>query len=200
MNKKIKVTGLVICLMCCTGMTHAQEAPATQERQQQEKRLPREVPNPEKIATQLTKQMKESLQLTDKQYKKIYKLNLKEQKEHFKSMQNSSEQRPPMGRTGIQRGRPPMGGGGEPPMMGEGGFPGRMGGGPMMNRESNSADSQKKAAEAKEKKIKKILTTEQYEKWQAEQTAARKKASQRRTPKGGRSSVGPIFDGKELQI
>ncbi len=47
---------------------------------------------------------------------------------------------------------------GQPPMMGEGGFPGRMGGGPMMNKDSNSADSQKKAAEAKEKKIKKILT------------------------------------------
>lgn len=198
MRKDKKLIGLAICLMCCTGMVHAQEAPAAQERQQQEKRLPREVPNPEKIATQLTNQMKESLQLTDKQYKKIYKLNLKEQKEHFKSMQNTGEQRPPMGGPGMQGGRPPMGGGGEPPMMGEGGFPGRRGGGPMMNRESNSADSQKKAAEAKEKKIKKILTTEQYEKWQAEQTAARKKASQRRTPKDGHSSVGPVFDGKEL--
>ncbi len=60
-------------------------------------------------------------------------------------------------------------------MMGEGGFPGRMGGGPMMNRDTNSADSQKKAAETKEKKIKKILTKEQYEKWQAEQNSARKK-------------------------
>ena len=198
MRKDKKLIGLAICLMCCAGQVYAQEAPATQERQHQEKRLPREVPNPEKIATQLTNQMRESLQLTDKQYKKIYKLNLKEQKEYFKSMQNSGEQRPPMGGPGMQDGRPPMSGGGQPPMMGEGGFPGRMGGGPMMHRENNSADSQKKAAEAKEKKIKKILTTGQYEKWQAERAADRKKASQRRTPKDGRSSVGPFFDGKEL--
>lgn len=196
MNKKIKLIGLAACLTCCAGLANAQEANNSQERQQHEKRLPREVPNPEKIATLMTNQMKESLQLTDKQYKKIYKLNLKEQKEFFKSMQNSGEQRPPMGGPGMRGGRPPMGGGGEPPMMGEGGFPERVGGGAMMNRESSSADSQKKAAEAKEKKIKKILSPEQYEKWQTEQAAARKKASQRRTPKDGHSSVSPVFDKK----
>jgi hypothetical protein len=68
-------------------------------------------------------------------------------------------------------------GGGEPPMMGEGGFPGGMGERPMMNKEQDSADAQKKAAETKEKKIKKILTTEQYEKWQAQQASARQKHS-----------------------
>lgn len=197
MNKKIKLIGLAVCLTCCAGLANAQEANDSQERQQQEKRLPREVPNPEKIATQMTRQMKESLQLTDKQYKKIYKLNLKEQKEFFKSMQNSGERRPPMGGPGMRGGRPPMGGGGEPPMMGEGGFPGRAGGGAMMNRESSFADSQKKAAEAKEKKIKKILSPEQYEKWQTEQATTRKKASQRRAPKDGHSSVSPVFDEKK---
>ena len=101
---------------------------------------------------------------------------VKEQKEHFKAMQNSGEQRPPMGGPGMRGGRPPMGGG-EPPMMGEGGFPGGMGERPMMNKEQDSADAQKKAAETKEKKIKKILTTEQYEKWQAQQASARQKHS-----------------------
>lgn len=201
MNKKIKMTGLAVCLACCTGLVYAQETSVAQERQQQEKRLPREVPNPEKMATQMTNQMKESLQLTDKQYKKIYKINLKEQKEFFQSMQNSGGQRPPMGGLGMQGGpgmqggRPPMGGPGEPPMMGEGGFPGRAGGA-MMNK--NDADSQKKAAEAKEKKIKKILTAEQYEKWQTEQAAARKKAFQRKPQKEGRPSVGPVLGEKEL--
>lgn len=195
MNKKIRMTGLAVCLACCTGLVYAQETSAVQERQQQEKRLPREVPNPEKIATQMTNQMKESLQLTDKQYKKIYKLNLKEQKEFFQSMQNSGGQRPPMGGPGMQGGRPPMGGPGEPPMMGEGSFPG-ITGRSMMNK--NDADSQKKAAEAKEKKIKKILTAEQYEKWQTEQAAAHKKASQRRPSKERRPSVGPVFSEKEL--
>ena len=113
-------------------------------------------------------------------------------------MQNSDDYRPPMGEgPGMRGGRPPMGGG-QPPMMGEGGFPGRMGGGPMMNRDTNSADSQKKAAETKEKKIKKILTKEQYEKWQAEQNSARKKASQRRMHKDNHPDKGPECAQKNL--
>ena len=172
MKRNMKLIGLAACLISCTSLAVAQENPEPQERQQHEQRLP----NPEKIATQMTDQMQESLQLTEKQYKKIYKLNLKEQKEHFKAMQNSGEQRPPMGGPGMRGGRPPMGGG-EPPMMGEGGFPGGMGERPMMNKEQDSADAQKKAAETKEKKIKKILTTEQYEKWQAQQASARQKHS-----------------------
>ena len=124
--------------------------------------------------------------------------NLKEQKAFFKAMQNSDDYRPPMGEgPGMRGGRPPMGGG-QPPMMGEGGFPGRMGGGPMMSRDTNSADSQKKAAETKEKKIKKILTKEQYEKWQAEQNSARKKASQRRMHKDNHPDKGPDFEQKNL--
>ena len=174
MKRNMKLIGLAACLISCTSLAVAQENPEPQERQQHEQRLPREVLNPEKIATQMTDQMQESLQLTEKQYKKIYKLNLKEQKEHFKAMQNSGEQRPPMGGPGMRGG--PMGGG-EPPMMGEGGFPGGMGERPMMNKEQDSADAQKKAAETKEKKIKKILTTEQYEKWQAQQASARQKHS-----------------------
>ena len=176
MKRNMKLIGLAACLISCTSLAVAQENPEPQERQQHEQRLPREVLNPEKIATQMTDQMQESLQLTEKQYKKIYKLNLKEQKEHFKAMQNSGEQRPPMGGGRGGGAAPPMGGG-EPPMMGEGGFPGGMGERPMMNKEQDSADAQKKAAETKEKKIKKILTTEQYEKWQAQQASARQKHS-----------------------
>ena len=103
----------------------------------------------------MTDQMQESLQLTEKQYKKIYKLNLKEQKEHFKAMQNSGEQRPPMGGPGMRGGRPPLGapmGGGEPPMMGEGGFPGGMGERPMMNKEQDSADAKRKLQKRKRKR------------------------------------------------
>lgn len=177
MRKNMKLIGLAVSLTCCAGFIDAQEANEPQERQQQEKHLPREVLNPEKVATQMTEQMNKLLQLTDKQYKKIYKLNLKEQKAFFKAMQNSDDYRPPMG---------------------EGGFPGRMGGGPMMSRDTNSADSQKKAAETKEKKIKKILTKEQYEKWQAEQNSARKKASQRRMHKDNHPDKGPDFEQKNL--
>lgn len=199
MRKDMKLIGLAVCLTCCTAVVNAQEVPQAQERQQHEQRLTREVPNPEKIATQQTNQMKNSLQLTEKQYKKIYKLNLKEQKERFKAMQGSDEQNRPTGGSGMGGGRPPMGGG-QPPMMGEGNFPGagRRGGGPMMTRESNAADTQKKAAEAKEKKIKKILTKEQYEKWQAEQAEARKQASKRRMHKDSSSNVPPVIGKSNL--
>ena len=175
MRKNMKLIGLAVSLTCCAGFIDAQEANnEPQERQQQEKHLPREVLNPEKVATQMTEQMNKLLQLTDKQYKKIYKLNLKEQKAFFKAMQNSDDYRPPMGEgPGMRGGRPPMGGG-QPPMMGEGGFPGRMGGGP------------------------KILTKEQYEKWQTEQNSARKKASQRRMHKDNHPDKGPDFEQKSF--
>lgn len=187
MKRNMRLIGLAACLISCSSLAVAQDHPEPQERQQYEQRLPHEVPNPEKIATQMTDRMQESLQLTEKQYKKIYKLNLKEQKEYFKAMQNSGEQRPPMGGPGMRGGRPPMGGS-EPPIMGEGNFPDDMGERPMMNKEQNVEDIQKKAAEAKKKKIKKILTPEQYAKWQTEQATARQKAPQMRMHKGNHTN------------
>ena len=83
MRKNMKLIGLAVSLTCCAGFINAQEAYEPQERQQQEKHLPRKVLNPEKVAIQMTEQMNKLLQLTDKQYKKIYKLNLKEQKSIF---------------------------------------------------------------------------------------------------------------------
>jgi len=50
----------------------------------------------------------------------------------------------------------------------------------------------------KEKKIKKILTKEQYEKWQTEQNSARKKASQRRMHKDNHPDKGPDFEQKSF--
>ena len=160
MKRNMRLIGLAACLISCSSLAVAQDHPEPQERQQYEQRLPHEVPNPEKIATQMTDRMQESLQLTEKQYKKIYKLNLKEQKEHFKAMQNS----------------------------GEGNFPDDMGERPMMNKEQNVEDIQKKAAEAKKKKIKKIPTPEQYAKWQTEQATARQKAPQMRMHKGNHTN------------
>jgi hypothetical protein len=43
MRKNMKLTGLAVCLTCCAGFINAQEANELQERQQQEKHLPREV-------------------------------------------------------------------------------------------------------------------------------------------------------------
>ena len=92
-----------------------------------------------------------------------------------------------MGGPGMRGGRPPMGGS-EPPIMGEGNLPDDMGERPMMNKEQNVEDIQKKAAEAKKKKIKKILTPEQYAKWQTEQATARQKAPQMRMHKGNHTN------------
>lgn len=97
----------------------------------QEKVQKKEVPNPEKAAQRRTDEMDKALNLTEKQYKKIYKLFLKEEKEKVENMMQrhpgGMNGQPPMG------GRPPMGGG-RPPMGGGmppqgGGFPG-MGGAP----------------------------------------------------------------------
>lgn len=184
----MKFVGAIMCFMTFAGFATAQETPASQARQQEEKRLPREVANPEKIATRITEQMQRSLQLTEKQYNKIYKLNLKEQKKRFNLMQNADNQGSFMrGGVGMGEGRPPMAmGGGEPPMAREGGFPNRMGERPRMQLDNDSAEALKKAAEAKDKKIKKILTTEQYEKWKAEQEADRAKMTQMRKSKDSR--------------
>ena len=54
--------------------------------------LPREVLSPETVAKRDTDEMNKQLQLTEKQYKKIYKLNLKEQKKRFNLMQNAENQ------------------------------------------------------------------------------------------------------------
>lgn len=178
MNKTMKLIGLMSCLLFCASLINAQELNAPQENQRHGKRLSREVPTPEKIATRMTNQMKEQLQLTDKQYKKIYKLNLKEQKQIFKDLQNLNKQHPPVGRLDMKNSRPPIRGG-EPPMMGKRVFSDRMEGSPMMPPNGNPVNAQKKTMENKEKKIKKILTTEQYKKWQTEQTAIRKKHPQK---------------------
>ena len=91
----------------------------------QEKVQKKEVPNPEKAAQRRTDEMGKALNLTEKQYKKIYKLFLKEEKEKVENMMQrhpgGMDGQPPMG------GRPPMGGGMQPqvlPPMPEGERPG----------------------------------------------------------------------------
>lgn len=73
----------------------------------QEKVQKKEVPNPEKAAQRRTDEMGKALNLTEKQYKKIYKLFLKEEKEKVEAMM----QRHPGGMNGQppMAGRPPMG-------------------------------------------------------------------------------------------
>lgn len=91
----------------------------------QEEVQKKKVPNPEKAAQRRADEMDKALNLTEKQYKKIYKLFLKEEKEKVENMMQrhpgGMDGQPPMG------GRPPMGGGMQPqvlPPMPEGERPG----------------------------------------------------------------------------
>ncbi len=112
----------------------------------------KEVPNPEKEARKLTDEMDELLQLTEKQYKKVYKLNLKEEKEKVERM---------TGKNPFGGGRPPMFPmGGMPPM---GGFPPE--GKRRLPMPDNMQEDMQNRIEKRNKKLKKILTDEQYEKW-----------------------------------
>ena len=139
---------LAVCLTCGAVQLQAQEP----EPRAEQKELPREVPSPEKAAQRITDQMQKELQLTDKQYKKVYKLNLKEQKKIFSTRLTGMRPPMPMGEGGMM---PDMGGG-RPPMGGPG----------MPHMAKDSAEELQKAAASKEKKLKKILTEEQFAKWQ----------------------------------
>ena len=137
---------LAVCLTCGAVQLQAQEP----EPRAGQKELPREVPSPEKAAQQITDQ---------------YKLNLKEQKKIFST--RLAGMRPPMGAMPDMNGeRPPMpmGEGGMMPGMGGGRPP--MGGPGMPHMAKDSAEELQKAAASKEKKLKKILTEEQFAKWQ----------------------------------
>lgn len=131
----------------------------------------KEVPNPEKAAQRRTDEMDKMLDLTEKQYKKIYKLFLKEEKEKVEALMERHPEgmngQPPMGgRPPRGEGRPPMGGG-MPPQGG--GFPGMGGNTDDMTPEERMkarGEEIQKELEKREKKIRKILTDEQYEIWQ----------------------------------
>lgn len=157
MNKTIK-TILVSGFFLCTIPVMAQEEfPDMQPPfpQQEEEKAPfKEIPNPEKSAKRITEEMSKELNLTEKQYKKVYKLILKEQKSLIEN--RMGQMRPPM-----MPGNP---GEGEMPMMGMG--PEGMSHPRPPRMDEDMAKELEKARQKKEKKLKKILTDEQYTRWQ----------------------------------
>lgn len=168
---KMKKIVCALCLATLIPVSSTASATTVADEPQQEKQAPaKEIPNPEKAARKRTDEMDKVLNLTEKQYKKIYKLNLKEEREKLEAL---------IGRGDKEAGRPPMMGGGRPPMMDGGGQPPMMGGGqpPMMGGRGGhpmmrpSGDHEKmkedieKRAEKKMKKLRKILSDEQYDLW-----------------------------------
>ncbi len=126
---------------------------------------------PEVIAKHKTEKMNRDLQLSEKQYKKVYRLFLQEEKSRS---QNASSMRPPMGEGGMPPmggGRPPMGGGTPPqrPDMG-GGRPPQMGQGQHPGMPPMGMDDGRESEERIAKKLKKILTEQQYDKLESLQT------------------------------
>lgn len=160
---KMKKIVCALCLATLIPVSSTASATTVADEPQQEKQAPvKEIPNPEKTARRLTDEMDKVLNLTEKQYKKIYKLNLKEEREKLEAL---------IGRGDKEAGRPPMMGGGRPPMMDGGGQPPMMGGrgGHPMMRPSGDHEKMKedieKRAEKKMKKLRKILSDEQYDLW-----------------------------------
>lgn len=197
---RIKKIVWALCLAALMSVSSTAFAVALSDEPQQEKQTPvKEIPNPEKTARRLTDEMDKVLNLTEKQYKKIYKLNLKEEREKLEAL---------IGRGDKEAGRPPMMGGGRPPMMDGGGQPPMMGGGqpPMMGGRGGhpmmrpSGDHEKmkedieKRAEKKMKKLRKILSDEQYDLWL---TMKPKQPAPHPMPEAGMPALGeegPQFD------
>jgi Spy/CpxP family protein refolding chaperone len=173
-TKKYFVLSLLGAALCFAPNASAQEAGQAPQGEQGMHQLPQ---SPEKIARHQAKAMQKAVDLDEKQYDKIYSLYLKEENQRRKQMMNQG------GGQGMPQGGRPQGGpGGGGPMGGGPGGPGmgggQMGGGPMGgpqggpsmggSRPQMSQDDAKtleKQRQKREKKIKKILTAEQYAKW-----------------------------------
>lgn len=162
MNSRLK-TGALLVVLSTLWMAAWADAPLKSYK---------DIPSPERNARLITEAMQSRLGLTEKQYKKVYKIQLAEQKTIFKYK--------PTPQRGIEKDL------GEMPLQGhrmEGGRPHRgggfegMGGGrpPMPPQEmmagSDPPDPEKvakeleKAAQKRDKKLKKVLDKGQYEQW-----------------------------------
>ena len=177
----MKVNGIIIATAICVASTLCSFA---QERPQYPAGRPdgmQERPamlSAKERAVKRTDEMDKAISLDEKQYKKIYKIFLKEENAKDSAMENGSPMGPPPG--GMGGGRPPQGGGfpGGGPGMG-GGFQGNPGaGGPPsgMSISNGFGEPQKPTVggkeidsdeyiDAREEKFRKILSDEQYSTW-----------------------------------
>lgn len=177
------------CLACAT-FAFGQNPEGQRSGNTQQKRQ-----TPAEIAKTQTDELSKTLNLTEDQYKKVYKLNLSEET----TRQNRMKARMEVGagnRTNF--GGASMGGGGGDDMgMGGGMGGGQMGGGASMGgqrgggaSQMSAADMQKameKDAAKKAEKMQKILTADQYTSWQtyeSQRIEKMKQAMQQRSANG----------------
>jgi hypothetical protein len=171
--RKLFAMSMMGAALSVAPQASAQEAFQAPQSEQGMHQLPQ---SPEKIARHQAKAMQKAVNLDEKQYDKVYTLFLKEENTRRKQMMNQGGgQGMPMG--GRPQGGPggggPMGGGpggmGGGPMGGPGmgggpqGGPGMGGGRPQMSQDD--AKTLEKQRQKHEKKLKKILTAQQYEQW-----------------------------------
>ena len=138
--------------------------------------------DPAQMAQEETDRLNELVGLTDKQYKKIYKFNKRQYEQLKNQMENAMPQGFPSGQ-GMGGGRPEgMGPGGPGPGGFGGGRPGGMGpggpGGPRGGQRPEMGQGRppmgggmqelmQEQQEKREKKYRKVLTPEQYQKWES---------------------------------
>ncbi len=169
---------LGLTALCGTVAAKAQAPESERIIREMRSRDPQPYISPERKAQMLTERMDSLLGLDKKQYKKLYKINLKEARRQAENAESSPFRMG--GHPGEGGGRPPRGNGMGP--GGPGGHGGPGGGRPPHDFDGNHGSPQHKRGlspedmekikqkEAKErekteKKIKKILTSEQYERW-----------------------------------
>lgn len=173
----IAVTALV-CLSLLNNAYAQGVRPTRQGTEQEEfKRMP--VMSAQERAEKRTQEMNEAVSLDQKQYKKIYRIFLKEENAKDSAMGNGGPMGPP---PAGSEGRPPQGGGsfgaprmggpgaGGPPvgrmngdgMPPKGGFPG---GGPQKITVGGKDIDSDEYIDEREAKFKKILSPEQYSTW-----------------------------------
>ena len=129
--------------------------------------------DPEQVAQRETEQLDKLVSLTPKQFKKIKKFNRRQAEERQSEMESFRPQGFPAGGPdgmgpGMGGGRPPMGQG-RPDSMGPGGRAPRDGQfrpGPNMQNESMKELMEEQQAK-KVKKYRKVLTPEQFQKWES---------------------------------
>lgn len=174
--------GRLILPACCAVAAlvpaAAQEYPASaaaQEHSVPAAAQERRIEDPETVARRRADELNEVLQLSEKQYRKVYKLCLKEAKSRSTGDRSASHPsqgggRPPQ-RGGMSGGAPGHGMGGAGGMGGMGGMGamggagGRPGGGGDARMMPPGSKSETADEEAVAKKMRKILTEEQYAKW-----------------------------------
>lgn len=172
MDSKIK--HILLCIFISVFAVQIQAQTPCCEGQEGNSEQPRKILSPDRIAKKETDRLKKALDLTDKQYDKIYKLNLKEQRKLFEA---NMERKPVMPAPGMNPGQhrshgegmPPAGMGNNRPEGMRDGRPGRdmaMHRPPMGNMpEPETIEDIQKFVKKKNKKMKKILTESQYDLW-----------------------------------